>query len=107
MECVELAPAVGCVARFESGSQLHSLHTLRAVWFRLCRPGDRRALPAVTDRLLLKPDGGCISYLLFSMRMLMILNLTARLDISEQIQDLLLREAVEQADRHRRRTLRL
>src|SRR5213592_2061274 len=55
MECVELAPAVGCVARFESGSKLHALHTLRAVWFRLCRPGDRRALPAVTDRLL--PSG--------------------------------------------------
>src|SRR5439155_19122895 len=47
MECVELAPAVGCVARFESGSKLHALHTLRAVWFRLCRPGDRRALPSV------------------------------------------------------------
>src|SRR5438094_9466492 len=46
MECVELAPAVGCVARFESGSKLHAIHTLRAVWFRLCRPGDRRALPA-------------------------------------------------------------
>src|SRR5437773_11900307 len=45
MECVELAPAVGCVARFESGSKLHALHTPRAVWFRLCRPGDRRALP--------------------------------------------------------------
>src|SRR2546428_12390373 len=29
MECVELAPAVGCVARFESGSKLHALHTLR------------------------------------------------------------------------------
>src|SRR5437667_8220993 len=52
MEAVELAPAVGCVARFESGSKLHALHTLRAVWFRLCRPGDRRALPAaVTGRL--------------------------------------------------------
>src|SRR5205814_6810630 len=51
MECVELAPAVGCVARFESGGKLHALHTLRAVWFRLCRPEDRRALPAVTDRL--------------------------------------------------------
>src|SRR5438876_6100686 len=51
MECVELAPAVGYVARFESGSKLHALHTLRAVWFRLCRPGDRRALPAMTDRL--------------------------------------------------------
>src|SRR5438477_3701052 len=51
MECVELAPAVGCVARFESGSKLHALHTLRAVWFRVCRPGDRRALPAVDDRL--------------------------------------------------------
>src|SRR5205814_776669 len=49
MECVELAPAVGCVARFESGSKLHALHTLRAVWFRLCRPGDRRALPVVLD----------------------------------------------------------
>src|SRR5207249_3940321 len=50
MECVELAPAVGCVARFESGSKLHALHTLRAVWFRLCRPEDRRALPrAVTE----------------------------------------------------------
>src|SRR5438876_10754844 len=47
MECVELAPAVGCVARFESGSKLHALHTLRAVWFRLSRPGDRRALPAL------------------------------------------------------------
>src|SRR5437870_8740803 len=47
MECVELAPAVGCVARFESGSKLHALHTLRAVWFRLCRPGDRRALPSL------------------------------------------------------------
>src|SRR5438876_33866 len=50
MECVELAPAVGCVARFESGSKLHALHTLRAVWFRLCRPGDparRDALPSV------------------------------------------------------------
>src|SRR5439155_18938856 len=51
MECVELAPAVGCVARFESGSKLHALHTLRAIWFRLCRPEDRRALPpGVTDR---------------------------------------------------------
>src|SRR2546422_7821140 len=50
MECVELAPAVGCVARFESGSKLHALHTLRAVWFRLCRPGDRRALPALLLR---------------------------------------------------------
>src|SRR5438128_1620832 len=30
MECVELAPAVGCVARFDSGSRLHALHTLRA-----------------------------------------------------------------------------
>src|SRR5438445_3915281 len=49
MECVELAPAVGCVARFESGSKLHALHTLRAIWFRLCRAGDRRALPAITD----------------------------------------------------------
>src|SRR5436309_10550314 len=50
MECVELAPAVRCVARFESGSKLHALHTLRAVWFRLCRAEDRRALPpAVTD----------------------------------------------------------
>src|SRR5439155_14281199 len=29
MECVERAPAVGCVARFESGSKLHALHTLR------------------------------------------------------------------------------
>jgi len=29
MECVELAPAVRCVARFESGSKLHALHTLR------------------------------------------------------------------------------
>src|SRR6266404_497076 len=44
MECVELAPAVGCVARFESGSKLHALHTLRAVWFRLRRAEDRRAL---------------------------------------------------------------
>src|SRR5206468_1818211 len=35
MECVELAPAVGCVARFESGSKLHALHTLRAVRFRI------------------------------------------------------------------------
>src|SRR5436305_12295262 len=52
MECVELAPAVGCMARFESGSKLHALHTLRAVWFRLCRPGDRRALPTVSERLL-------------------------------------------------------
>src|SRR5438552_19061035 len=31
MECVELAPAVGCVVRIESGSKLHALHTLRAV----------------------------------------------------------------------------
>src|SRR5213594_1793357 len=46
MECVELAPAVRCVARFESGSKLHALHTLRAVWFRLRRAGDRRALPS-------------------------------------------------------------
>src|SRR6266571_7100204 len=52
MECVELAPAVGCVARVESGSKLHALHTLRAIWFRLRRPEDRRALPTVTDRLL-------------------------------------------------------
>src|SRR5207247_2605216 len=52
MECVELAPAVGCVARFESGSKLHALHTLRAVWFRLCRPGDRRALPAAVTEAL-------------------------------------------------------
>src|SRR5438046_2851632 len=37
MECVELAPAVRCVARFESESKLHALHTLRAVWFRLRR----------------------------------------------------------------------
>src|SRR5438552_1713667 len=29
MECVELAPAVRCVARFDSGSKLHALHTLR------------------------------------------------------------------------------
>src|SRR5438876_9528339 len=46
MECVELAPAVRCVARFDSGSKLHALHTLRALWFRLRRPVDRRALPA-------------------------------------------------------------
>src|SRR5438552_12298704 len=52
MECVELAPAVGCVARFESGSKLHALHTLRAVWFRLCRPGDRRALPSAVNEAL-------------------------------------------------------
>src|SRR5438552_2148308 len=50
MECVELAPAVGCVARFESGSKLHALHTLRAVWFRSCRPGDRGALPPLLLR---------------------------------------------------------
>src|SRR6266446_10854273 len=31
MECVELAPAVGCVVRFESGSKLHALHTLREI----------------------------------------------------------------------------
>src|SRR5207249_5682405 len=64
MECVELAPAVGCVARFESGSKLHALHTLRAIWFRLCRPGDRRALPpAVSERLTadLTPAGPKIS----------------------------------------------
>src|SRR5437773_7786861 len=54
MECVELAPAVGCVARFESGSKLHALHTLRAVWFRLCRPGDRRGLPAAVTEALPK-----------------------------------------------------
>src|SRR5437667_10379621 len=54
MECVELAPAVGCVARFESGSKLHALHTLRAVWFRLCRPGDSRALPSSFMRWLLR-----------------------------------------------------
>src|SRR6266581_4108149 len=46
MECVELAPAVRCVARFDSGSKLHALHTLRAVWFRLRRAEDRRALPS-------------------------------------------------------------
>src|SRR5438046_10357639 len=46
MECVELAPAVRYVARFESGSKLHALHTLRAVWCRLCRAEDRRALPS-------------------------------------------------------------
>src|SRR5213592_385093 len=40
MECVELAPAVRCVARFESGSKLHALHTLRAVRLRLCRAED-------------------------------------------------------------------
>src|SRR5438552_14038296 len=52
MECVELVPAVRCVARFESGSKLHALHTLRAIWFRLRRPGDSRALPpAVSERL--------------------------------------------------------
>src|SRR5438093_156551 len=57
MECVELAPAVGCVARFESGSKLHALHTLRAIWFRLCRAEDRRALPtAVTEALRQKSD---------------------------------------------------
>src|SRR5947199_7228851 len=37
------------VWRGSKGSKLHALHTLRAVWFRLCRPGDRRALPAITD----------------------------------------------------------
>src|SRR5438093_2981329 len=52
MECVELAPAVRCVARFDSGSNLHALHTLRAVWFRLRRAEDKRALPAaVTEGL--------------------------------------------------------
>src|SRR5439155_184153 len=57
MECVELAPAVGCVARVKSGSKLHALHTLRAIWFRLCRAEDRRALPtAVTEALRRKSD---------------------------------------------------
>ena len=87
MECVELAPAVGCVARFESGSKLHALHTLRETRpppvLRPCNlsvfPGksaqennnvgyinsarrrvpqttprraeDRRALPAITEKL--------------------------------------------------------
>src|SRR5438094_1273588 len=45
MECVELAPAFEPRHTSDSGSKLHALHTLRAVWFRLCRPGDRRALP--------------------------------------------------------------
>src|SRR5438552_17765896 len=58
MECVELAPAVGCVARFESGSKLHALHTLRAVWFRLCRPGDSRALPSQPRLRIDQPDAG-------------------------------------------------
>src|SRR5438552_16028070 len=49
MECVELAPAVRCVARFDSGSKLHALHTLRAVRFRLRRAEDRRALPAIVS----------------------------------------------------------
>src|SRR5438093_7967462 len=49
MECVELAPAVRCVARVESGSKLHALHTLRAIWFRLCRAEDRRALTRPTN----------------------------------------------------------
>jgi hypothetical protein len=41
-----------CVARFESGSKLHALHTLRAIWFRLCQAEDRRALhAAVTEEL--------------------------------------------------------
>jgi len=29
MECVELAPAVECARRVDSGSKLHALHTLR------------------------------------------------------------------------------
>src|SRR5438093_13504604 len=55
MECVELAPAVGCVARFESGSKLHALHTLRPIWFRLCRaedPARRDALPDTRTRMV-------------------------------------------------------
>src|SRR6266568_5600891 len=45
MECVELAPAFDPRHTSDSGSKLHALHTLRAIWFRLCRAEDRRALP--------------------------------------------------------------
>src|SRR5436309_4140093 len=50
-------------ATSDSGSKLHALHTLRAIWFRLSRAEDRRALPAVTDRLpssiKLQNEPGC------------------------------------------------
>src|SRR5437870_8360878 len=59
MECVELAPPVRCVARFDSGSKLHALHTLRAVWFRLRRAEDRRALPAAVTEALLCESREC------------------------------------------------
>src|SRR5213593_523767 len=58
MECVELAPAVRCVARFESGSKLHALHTLREtrppppappVQFVPCSPGNLRKKTTISD----------------------------------------------------------
>src|SRR5207247_5586819 len=44
MECVELAPAFEPRYTSDTGSKLHALHTLRAIWFRLSRAEDRRAL---------------------------------------------------------------
>ena len=55
MECVELAPAFEPRYTSDSGSKLHALHTLRAIWFRLSRAEDRRALPPPVLPNLLTP----------------------------------------------------
>src|SRR5438552_13676351 len=38
---------------------LESFLLALSAWFRLRRPGDRRALPAITDRLTNSPDCAC------------------------------------------------